>query len=588
MATFNVRTWNKIGKLPDQTASGIDHNKDMICIQEHRYTHSDDIRYHDSGNRWTLATASAWKNSVNATIGGVGMIIGLRTLKSLNSTEKILPRMMVATFNGNPSATIISCYRPTNVSEETEVIAFYDEFSSLIRSIPKHNILVIGGDINAQIGKNVNKKFSRHNSSNRKRQHLTDFTLENRLTCLNKNFQKKEGKLWTYTYASNTKAQIYYVIINKKWKNSTLNCEAYFSFDGVSTDHRIVTEKIRLSLRKNVTRTTTTVHYDWSLLDNGDIRDKYSLALRNKFDALQENTETHTPNDEYENFVNAHFEAAAEYIPTQQRTKTRVLWETLSVREKRADVKTVSKCNRKNPTNTNALKLKKAQNELANIYLKEQTEYIQNQIDRIKDSVEDKQSRIAWKTINEVSRRESTAKAKLKVTSQQEWIHLWKEHFENLLGNSLKFTHGPVTKIVSNLLDMKLGPFTREESDSVLRKIKNRKAAGLDEIPPEVWKTRQLDDILLRHFNAVYNQNPIDRWMKGCILSFPKNDYLGLFKNYRGITLTSIAAKIYNALLRNCIEPKIENILRKNQNCFRSNRSTTSQILTLCRLYQGL
>ena len=34
-----------------------------------------------------------------------------------------------------------------------------------------------------------------------------------------------------------------------------------------------------------------------------------------------------------------------------------------------------------------------------------------------------------------------------------------------------------------------LGPFSKEELDSVLRKIKNRKAAGLDEISPEVWKT---------------------------------------------------------------------------------------------------
>ena len=87
------------------------------------------------------------------------------------------------------------------------------------------------------------------------------------------------------------------------------------------------------------------------------------------------------------------------------------------VTEKRADVKTASKCNRKNPNNNNALKLKKAQNGLANIYLKEQTEYIQNQIDKIRDSVEDRQSRIAWQTINEVSRRNSTAKTKLKATS---------------------------------------------------------------------------------------------------------------------------------------------------------------------------
>ena len=52
--------------------------------------------------------------------------------------------MMAATFNGNPRATIISCYSPTNVSEETELIAFYDELSSLVHSIPKHNVLVIG------------------------------------------------------------------------------------------------------------------------------------------------------------------------------------------------------------------------------------------------------------------------------------------------------------------------------------------------------------------------------------------------------------------------------------------------------------
>ena len=76
--------------------------------------------------------------------------------------------------------------------------------------------------------------------------------------------------------------------------------------------------------------------------------------------------------------------------------------------------------------------------------------------------------------------------------------------------------------------------------------------------------------------------------MKGCILPFPKKGDLGLAKNYRGITLTSIAAKIYNARLRNRIEPQIDNILRKNQNGFRRNRSTTSQILTTRRILEGV
>ena len=161
---------------------------------------------------------------------------------------------------------------------------------------------------------------------------------ENRLTCLNTNFQKREGKLWTYTYANNNKAQKYYVFINKKWKNSAMNCEAYSSFEGASSDHRIVTAKMRLSLRKNATRTATTKHYDWALLNNRDIRDKHVLVLRNRFETLQK-TEKGTPNDEYENFVNAHLEAAANCIPTKPRTKYRVPWETLAVREKCTDVK---------------------------------------------------------------------------------------------------------------------------------------------------------------------------------------------------------------------------------------------------------
>ena len=76
--------------------------------------------------------------------------------------------------------------------------------------------------------------------------------------------------------------------------------------------------------------------------------------------------------------------------------------------------------------------------------------------------------------------------------------------------------------------------------------------------------------------------------MKGCILPFPKKGDIGLAKNYRGITLTFIAAKIYNALLRNRIETKIENIPWKNENGFRRNRSTTSQILTIRRIIEGV
>ena len=93
------------------------------------------------------------KNSVNTIIGGVGMFLSSHGLKSFNSIEKIQPRMMVGTFNNNPRTTIISYYSPTNASDETDLITFFNELFSLVHSIPKCNVLIISGDSKAQIGK---------------------------------------------------------------------------------------------------------------------------------------------------------------------------------------------------------------------------------------------------------------------------------------------------------------------------------------------------------------------------------------------------------------------------------------------------
>ena len=122
---------------------------------------------------------------------------------------------------------------------------------------------------------------------------------------------------------------------------------------------------------------------------------------------------------------------------------------------------------------------KKAQRELINAYLKEQREYTQYQINKTRNLVKDRQSLIVWQTVNQVSKRKSTARAELKAASQEERIHLWNKHLKNLLGKSPKVTHKPITKIINNQLDIKLEQFT-QELDVVLTKIENKEVAGLD------------------------------------------------------------------------------------------------------------
>ena len=70
----------------------------------------------------------------------------------------------------------------------------------------------------------------------------------------------------------------------------------------------------------------------------------------------------------------------------------------------------------------------------------------------IRQSVEDRQSRLAWQIVNEISGRKSTSKLKLKATSQKDRLQKWKEHFQKRLGNPPKIIENNTQKIVDKQL----------------------------------------------------------------------------------------------------------------------------------------
>ena len=128
-------------------------------------------------------------------------------------------------------------------------------------------------------------------------------------------------------------------------------------------------------------------------------------------------------------------------------------------------------------------KLKKS-TERTNQHIQKQWEYIQGQINEIKNSVEDRQSGKAYQTDNEEIRRKSTSRV---------------------------ITDKPIQNIIGSQLDIKFGQFTKEELDAILKIIQNRKAAVLNRITPEVCKARKFDNILPYLCNAIYKQNIIKK-----------------------------------------------------------------------------
>ena len=100
-------------------------------------------------------------------------------------------------------------------------------------------------------------------------------------------FQKIRGKLWTHTYPNGDRAKLDYMMTDKKSINSVEICEAYHSLEGISTDHLIVSLRIKLSLRANTKKSNTKIACNWEhLINNEDLQNQVGTLLRNRYNIL--------------------------------------------------------------------------------------------------------------------------------------------------------------------------------------------------------------------------------------------------------------------------------------------------------------
>ena len=125
---------------------------------------------------------------------------------------------------------------------------YYSELTTLIHQVPKLNVLLLCGNMNAQV-RPISGKHHYHQTNNGNGELICVLQHSTNLINLCTKFQRRPGKKWTFMYANSTKAQSDHILINKKWKNSAMDCAAYNNFHSVSSDHKIVTIKCRLCLR---------------------------------------------------------------------------------------------------------------------------------------------------------------------------------------------------------------------------------------------------------------------------------------------------------------------------------------------------
>ena len=112
---------------------------------------------------------------------------------------------------------------------------------------------------------------------------------------------------------NNSKSHIDYILINKKWKNSLLNCEAYNAFSSIGSEHRLLTAKIKLSLRM-AKAPLRKKKYDWTSLNNSKLQKLYTATVQNRYAEFCTDSDDTTK-------IYANKEAAEKLIPIKKKLK---------------------------------------------------------------------------------------------------------------------------------------------------------------------------------------------------------------------------------------------------------------------------
>ena len=121
---------------------------------------------------------------------------------------------------------------------------------------------------------------------------------------------------------------------------------------------------------------------------------------------------------------------------------------------------------------------------------------------------------------------------------------------------------------------------TIEELNAVLKKSKNKKAPGPDNLPMDYLKMLDEENRkeLLKTFNSWFNKRHIESELaEANIATLYKKGDTKLISNYRPISLLNAIYKLYSAILKVRIEMAVDHLITKTQFGFRKGNLVHKQ-----------
>ncbi|XP_071153817.1 craniofacial development protein 2-like [Mytilus edulis] len=321
IGTWNVRTLYQSGKCAQVTKEMDRYKIEILGLSE--------VRWNTSGmtnlntGHTIIYSGNTKQNDPHEK--GVGFLITKRSKTALLEWNPISPRIITARFNSRfQKKTLIQVYAPTNGADDCEKEDFYHSLQTTIEKVPKRDLLVLMGDLNAKVGserKGWDREIDPHGigKMNENGELFADFCTTNNLVIGGTLFKHKNcHKVTWVSPAGNAENQIDHITISQRWRSSLQDVRVKWGADAAS-DHHLVIGSIKMKLLAQKKSVVKRRKFNVGKLKIPNIREEFQISLQNRFSAISDlDIEENDINNTWEQTKNVILETCEETLGYMQ------------------------------------------------------------------------------------------------------------------------------------------------------------------------------------------------------------------------------------------------------------------------------
>lgn len=534
-------------------------------------------------------------------VEGVGIITTPEIETRVIHWEAINSRLITVDLQLEETVTVIQIYAPTENSAADDKEAFYEELQKTAdkaRERTKH--IMIMGDWNARVGNEPERGFGvlgayrGEPTLNNNGERMIHFCIENQLMIGNTFFNHKMIHKYTFEAEERgVRSIIDYIVFDRAMKYATHDIKVIRGAEAATNHYLLIADTMFLTPRKTPKKIYERLKVEE--LDKEECSRKFKELVRSKLLKFEEMEERENNiwnvNDRWNKLKIGLLEAANESCgrKTIKQKQKSTKWWTDTIKEKVKRKKEAWKTYLRSKSERDKEIYKRRRNE-AKEAIKEAKvqswEDFGNQLEeRYKES-----PKYFWQTVKQLRSNKGKQMRSIKdgnnnlKTQEKDILETWRVHYENKFADETPEEEEGENNQPEENAETPTESITEEEVCLAVKKMRNGKAAGEDEITPELIKKG--GEVVIQWLKKLYNQCwetetiPQD-WEKNVIVPIHKKGETTQCENYRAICLSSCALKIYSRILEIKLRNEIEEELEEEQAAYRKGRQTQDHIYTL-------